>query len=72
MPKIHKIITYVVDWEEFGGDMWCDEIENTIGNGSTCADATCFCVKESEHFEWDDDLDINSRLASADDFEKYF
>lgn len=72
MPKMYKIIAYVVDWEGFGGDMWCDEIENTIGNGGTCAHANCFTVGEAKPFEWDDDLDINSRLASVDDFEKYF
>ena len=72
MAKMYKIITYVVDWEEFGGNMWCDEIENTINNGSTSACANCFHIEESKPFEWDDDLKINSCLASVDDFEKYF
>ena len=72
MPKIYKIIAYVVDWEEFGGNVWCNEIENIIGNGSTCASANCFHIEESKPFQWDDDLKINSRLASVDDFEKYF
>ena len=72
MPKIYKIIAYVVDWEEFGGNMWCNAIENTISNGSTSAYANCFHVEESKPFKWNDNLKINSRLASIDDFEKYF
>lgn len=72
MPKMYKIVTYVVDWEEFGGDMWCDVIENRIGCGGTCAHANCFPVEESEPFEWDDDLKINYRSATIEDFEDYF
>ena len=72
MAKMYKIITYVVDLEEFGGNMWCNEIENTIDNGITNAYASCFHIKESKPFKWDDDLKINSCLASIDDFEKYF
>ena len=72
MAKIYKIIAYVVDWEECSDNMWCNEIENTISNGSTSAYANCFHIKESKPFQWDDGLKINSRLASVDDFEKYF
>lgn len=72
MAKMCKIIAYVVDLEECGGNMWCDEIESAIDNGSTSAYASCFHIEESKPFKWDDDLKINSSLASVDDFEKYF
>ena len=72
MAKIYKIIAYVIDCEESGGNIWCNEIENSVDNGSTNAYANCFHTEESKPFQWDDDLKINSRLASVDDFEKYF
>lgn len=70
--KMYKIVTYVVDWEEFGGKMWCDVIESEINNGGTEALANCFAIDTSESFEWDDDLKINQYSATLDDFEEYF
>lgn len=70
--KMYKIVAYVVDWEEFGGEMWCDVINEKIGSGATAAHANCFMVDEAKPFEWDDDLKINQRSATMNDFEELF
>lgn len=70
--KMYKIVAYVVDWEEFGGEMWCDVINEKIGGGATAAHATCFAIDEAKPFEWDDDLKINQRSATMNDFEEHF
>jgi len=71
MSKIHKIIGYVIDWNDDFED-WQDWVLCAIDNnkyGGTFVNINSVTSKE---FEADDDMDINQNNCSLDAFNKYF
>ncbi|AHZ10155.1 hypothetical protein NIGALANA_144 [Bacillus phage Nigalana] len=67
MAKVHKVLMYVTDYEEFSAEQVAQEIKRTLQRSE-------FSVlierhEESPPFEWDDDLKINYADETAEDYE---
>ena len=69
MAKILKISGYVIDHDNQGYDK--DTIEQLFDNDKYL-NISKLEVKESESFEWYDEIDINFSDAKKEAFEKYF
>lgn len=71
MARIHKIVGYVVDYnddfESFEG-----LVDYTINNCKYGGSFVDVGSDTSEDFEWYDEIDINQRGCSVENFAKYF
>ena len=72
MARVMKLEVYVVDYsdeyqdvEHFGGDL-----KELVGS-KMWVQVKLGEVKESEEFEWDDDLKINKTDSTIEDLEEY-
>ena len=74
MAKVHKVTVYLVDangeYDEYTPKEMADLAAQALDIRLDIT-AKCTRVQSSEEFEWDDDLDINNRDASKEDFEEY-
>jgi hypothetical protein len=70
--KIFKVGMYIMDVNEDVDDV--DEVKRLLGQISERFDVDfkTATIKESEEFEWDDDLKINRIDATIADYEEYF
>lgn len=71
MAKVYKATIYITDYNDDIADLdyLKQKLEDT-GLGAWMSVKVAE-AKESEEFEWDDELLINKRDAEADDFEAY-
>ena len=72
MAKVYKAEFYITDMSnEFYS---VDDLKEKIEESPTFRWSLVHVsdVKESEEFEWDDDLKINNIAATTEDHEKYF
>ncbi|MCF7618538.1 hypothetical protein L3137_14880 [Bacillus sonorensis] len=72
MAKVYKAEFYITDMtDEFYS---IDDVKEKIEDTPTFRWARIHVtdVKESEEFEWDDDLKINNIAATTEDYEEYF
>ena len=68
MSRIYKATIYCADVnDEFNGvEQFLSEIERKMDISMQSYD-----VKQSEDFEWEDDLDINQRDCTREDYDVY-
>ncbi|MEX0598134.1 MAG: hypothetical protein WD512_16720 [Candidatus Paceibacterota bacterium] len=71
MAKVYKATIYIADPNNDVSDLidLNDMIENELGEWKIIKVAES---KESEEFNWDDDLMINKIYSQVDDYEEYF
>lgn len=69
MAKVYKVEMYISDFNSEIEDAK-EFIEDLLDNGWIGVKVAD--VKESEEFEWDDDLAINKVKATKEDYEEYF
>lgn len=72
MTKIYKAEFYITDFnDEYQG---IDDVKGKVEESPTFRWALVHVsdIKESEEFEWDDDLKINNIAATTEDYEEYF
>lgn len=71
MAKVYKVTAFYVNRD--GNHETPEDLINTIERDADNADLSLHIVevKESEEFEWDDDIDINYTDATTDVYEKY-
>lgn len=71
MAKIYKIVAYVVDASDDFETVedFVNYVNNTIRYGG---DLQSFGSETSREFEWEDDIDVNHRGCTQEQFEKYF
>lgn len=73
MAKLYKLEVYVTDMNDtfIDGEDVVDSIEMYLGDRFG-ASVHKIKVEETKEFEWDDDLRINYRDATTEDFDKQF
>lgn len=71
MAKIYKVTTYIIDSNDEIRDLGYleDYVKDRLGSWVTVKVADS---KESEEFEWQDELKINSIYSISEDYEEYF
>lgn len=71
MTKVHKVVLYITDLNDKYQDE--EDVRLAIRQFSDREEAIIHIAeqKESEYFEWNDDLAINKRNATTEDFAKY-
>lgn len=72
MAKVYKMEIYVVDYnDEFdNAEQLTDDMEELLQN-ELWVQADLTNVKESDEFEWHDDLQINKTDSTIEDLEVY-
>lgn len=71
MAKVHKVVLYISDYNDRYQDE--DDVKLAIEHFSDSEGVGIHIAeqKESEYFEFDDDLAVNKIKATTEDFEKY-
>lgn len=72
MAKVTKLEVYIVDYadEYQDAESFIDELKELIRN-QMWVQVAIGDVKESEEFEWNDDLKINKTSSTIEDLEEY-
>lgn len=69
MAKVHKITMYVVDYDGDCDDI-TDEIDRIFDRYSELS-ANQIEAKSSKEFEWEDEIDINQKGCTKEQYEAY-
>lgn len=71
VAKVYKFTGYVADYDDVFGtaQKYLDYINDRDGY---CLGISAFEIKESDEFEWDDNIAINMVDCSQSEYDKYF